>query len=745
MPLGGKESGLFRFPRVGEKVLVGTEEGTHYLMGYIPTYTNPETRDFQTAGMFQDNGQGEVFRYRQTGKKEGREGKDLYSEIGFYNRQTQWPTINSSYRGVPSEPPSRKDKDDAELSDKDYSALLVSSGYPKNEKETDAAHINRIMTPTVFPSIDQINIQSTGDLYTGANNHHRVKAKRFELLVNCNDTIHNKEELEKDELPLGDNPGDDSVLHAGDVHIRAGNRVVIKAAREITLQVGKNVLTISESGLDMISKIVNSNIANGFDATFSMAGKDGISLFGLDVDISSNKSFSIGDAFGGGISSNLGIVSIDGREIKAEVYDSTQFASTIAFVLINYIQNTKAGAEAIQGKSLSFEEVMDYGQQSIQILMSGYKLYNKITGLWKKYKNLMKAKADAAIEAAKQAEEAARKADDETLEAAKKADEKAEAAKKAADDEANATKVKADADLLDGKITPEEAEKIKADADAKAVKAKADADADAIKAKADADADAIKTKAEGTAVEEKIKAEEAAKLKKGEAEKEASRKKGEAEKEAAKKKGEAENEAAEKKKQANAEAEVAKKAADEEAENKKKLITEVEEAMKANLDESVADGSMSQEDADEVMKQMKDKSSKQIAQADADADDKKKQADANAADKKRQINEERDHKQDQADVDAAKAIDNADAEAENQKKQADVDAAKAIDNADAKAENQKKQADAKAENQKKQADVEAESKKKQADVDAAAKKAGGGTGASSSPGSTGSTGGTGNP
>ncbi|MDR2444514.1 MAG: phage baseplate assembly protein V [Spirochaetaceae bacterium] len=39
MPLGGTDSGLFRFPRVGEKVLVGTEEGRNYLMRYIPIYT----------------------------------------------------------------------------------------------------------------------------------------------------------------------------------------------------------------------------------------------------------------------------------------------------------------------------------------------------------------------------------------------------------------------------------------------------------------------------------------------------------------------------------------------------------------------------------------------------------------------------------------------------------------------------------------------------------------------------------
>ena len=38
MPIGGSESALFRYPKEGEKVLVGIEEdGNNYLMGYLPS------------------------------------------------------------------------------------------------------------------------------------------------------------------------------------------------------------------------------------------------------------------------------------------------------------------------------------------------------------------------------------------------------------------------------------------------------------------------------------------------------------------------------------------------------------------------------------------------------------------------------------------------------------------------------------------------------------------------------------
>jgi hypothetical protein len=92
MPLGGTESGLFRFPRVGEKVLVGIASNANYLMGYIPTYsegndqTDPKTQssqDFQTDGMFENDGKGEVFRYKNNGVNFS---NSSYSEIAFQSK-----------------------------------------------------------------------------------------------------------------------------------------------------------------------------------------------------------------------------------------------------------------------------------------------------------------------------------------------------------------------------------------------------------------------------------------------------------------------------------------------------------------------------------------------------------------------------------------------------------------------------------------------------------------------------------
>jgi hypothetical protein len=116
-------------------------------MGYIPTYTPKDkdskksTQDFQTDGMFQDDGQGEVFRYRQTGKVKPEDNQG-YSEIGFYHRAAKLPAAEA-----------------------DKGAYLEFDPYG-------------------CPKIDRLIIHSTGDIYESAVNYHSMKAKRFYLNVN---------------------------------------------------------------------------------------------------------------------------------------------------------------------------------------------------------------------------------------------------------------------------------------------------------------------------------------------------------------------------------------------------------------------------------------------------------------------------------------------------------------------------------------------------------------------------------
>jgi hypothetical protein len=300
LPIGGVESGLFRFPRVGDKVLVSVEDNAFcYLMGYLPNGKNnnfyPHAKD-DTGAEDQEEinrvlqKEASVFRYRKTG---GNPSRDAYSEIGFYKEPTQW-----------------KGPEDSE-----------------------------------FPELDRINIRSTGDIKSRAENHHEIAAKRFELLVDCPETDHGA-----GEAAFGDGPGDDTAFYAGDAHIRAKTRVVIKAGQEIRLQVGRSAIIISDDGITITSRKTRRNRVVSWDTVMSLSPRDGIALFGQKVSIGAAYNFSLRESGGGSLSSLGGVVRLSGKDILAQSYNKTAFQVNTAEVEKFYNSNLKAmgGTEKVK-------------------------------------------------------------------------------------------------------------------------------------------------------------------------------------------------------------------------------------------------------------------------------------------------------------------------------------------------------------------------------------------------------------
>jgi hypothetical protein len=293
-------------------------------MGYIPTYTPKDkdskksTQDFQTDGMFQDDGRGEVFRYEQTGKTEPDEddGSDRYSEIGFYHRKTQWETKDNAYCDVEEE----------------------------------------------FPRMDQLNIQSTGDIYTAAKNHHRVKAKRIEILSNLNGTDFSKD-LKGENRPFGDKGPDESRLFRGDIHIRAKNRIVIKAGTEIRLEVGRSTVLIDDYGVKISARKTHARVPNDGDATLSVLPLNGIQGTGQHINFASQYHFSISEKMGSGLSGIAGIMRLGGKDIKLSTTSSIQYitagigalAATIGQIgtMSRGMSNDDAGGDVLDNLTLA--------------------------------------------------------------------------------------------------------------------------------------------------------------------------------------------------------------------------------------------------------------------------------------------------------------------------------------------------------------------------------------------------------
>jgi hypothetical protein len=328
IPMGGPQSGLFRFPRIGEQVLICQDDAKgYYLIGFVPTDGDPfyrtrtakeleglkKTEEEQTLGykwsqrnplgmtasaaepgFLEDKGM--ALRYRREDNKnqtgEVTRGTGEFSEIGFYNKKSKWP-------------------------DKVVGADQIKEGLEEKD----------------FSRMDVLNIQSAGDIESRAENYHLVKARRIEFLSNTHE-ISEEERVKNcrngygswkgNSAPLADAPLDDPSLHGGEIHFRSGKRIIIKAVGEVRLQVGRTTLVVDDNGFSVVTRKVNSAVPLPNDTSFNMTPRDGISMFGEGVNIASARKFSLSDAWGAGVGSMAGMLDISGRQISQKTYDKAQ-------------------------------------------------------------------------------------------------------------------------------------------------------------------------------------------------------------------------------------------------------------------------------------------------------------------------------------------------------------------------------------------------------------------------------------
>ena len=404
LPIGGPQSGLYRFPRVGEKVLVDNVSGIYYLLGYVPsvsdssiipddtTYTDAEIRDIiakpqadrteeekkklaasKETKKLQDEGKGMVLRYQQTGK-EAPSSYERYSEIGFYQETAAF---------------------EDEVTKKEEKDTWPSKNYVKYGKEP-LEEESKLTKSYGYPLIDHIKIKSTGDISSDAQDRHLFSANRFEILADAPKIDHvTGKTIADEELPLGDLPGDEYKLENGDIQIRAAGSVVIKALKEIVLKVGRTTLSISDSGFSVVTKKINSNWDIGFDTSLNLDPRSGISMFGQTVDISSGHSLSLGDKYGGSLEISTGTISVTGKEVGLSTCNTVKYGLLLAFNAWDYGLNTALASYAIQGEDPADKEFQDkinaVNWLIKKIVQFFKKLYFMLPKFIKVYKN---AKAD---------------------------------------------------------------------------------------------------------------------------------------------------------------------------------------------------------------------------------------------------------------------------------------------------------------------------------------------------------------
>jgi hypothetical protein len=354
MPVGGK-MGLFRFPRIGEWVLIGQVGQTGYEDVDIngekhATHVTAPTGEWVLLSYFPQAEEGDDDKNTPFYPKRAKKTVDN-NKTGFFADQLNPATMKEflddngmairylaeDNQNKPAEAATGSaDKIQHTVNDGAWSEIGFynkKAKWPDSLKKFDETKAGNSLERSRFSRQDMINIKSTGDIESRADNYHLIKAKRFELLANTEELspeirAHNDRnawfEWEPEYAPLGDHPTDDPAIHNGDVHIRAGKRVVIKADSEIRLQVGRTVLVINDSGFSVTARKVNSNVDISQDTSLSLKARGGIDMFGENVNIASSRKFSIADAWGGSLGSMLGILNISGIQINQKIYERLQ-------------------------------------------------------------------------------------------------------------------------------------------------------------------------------------------------------------------------------------------------------------------------------------------------------------------------------------------------------------------------------------------------------------------------------------
>jgi hypothetical protein len=406
-PAGGPQSGFFRFPRVGEQVLICQTDrnGGYYLVGFVPSPGAPFYPQDAKKNEGIENGY-------NPGQRNPGNMDDFLDDKGMALRYKKDTNLNQ-----PQERP-RKPDGEYEYEDASKTANQKTQGkrdfseigfYNKKAKWPDAAKncdtTKERLPEDKFSRIDVLNIQSTGDIESRAENYHLLKAKRVEFLADADEVSpetradncrNDSSEWTGDNAPLVDAPLDDPAVLKGDMHFRAGKNIVIKAAGEVRFQVGRTTLVIDDKGFSALTRKVNSNVPLPNDTSFSMSSRDGISMFGENVTIASARKFSFSDIWGAGVASMVGTLDISGKQINHKTYDKVQPVFSILINSIKLVQNMALGSAALnhpEGVSSSVVddyvfEILNFSYEFAKTVYDCYQQFknfdDNVTGLWNK-------------------------------------------------------------------------------------------------------------------------------------------------------------------------------------------------------------------------------------------------------------------------------------------------------------------------------------------------------------------------
>lgn len=426
MPLGGQHNGMFRYPRIGERVLSVCHGNKYYLLAYLPSKEG-DCNDFEiSAGEVVEkvgdtyavvdvdenttlcNSEAEILRYRKRSGFRSKNGNDVNcSEIGFYREVSAFPSDRNDEELPLTECAATYEYLDAKDSNK-YKKVNFGPGEEpdssiKNDKKTKV---------TKYPLIDNLKIQSAGNISTTSQNANETNAQRIliqstflseENIKNADaifgedlkmmEDVKKKSEIvaeynyknekglggdkkakEKAEQSITDsmikiqarhnkmimpNRSSLSDLGKGDICLNADGNITLNARGTITLKVGANKIIIDKSGVKISTGKGLGILPGPFDGTLSVANDGNVSIGGKSFSANVEEAFAFSDAMGGGVSSSLGAVDVTGVEVglssltaSSHMYKTGNWLYSKAMELMANVTNQgRAGNVSGMGKA----------------------------------------------------------------------------------------------------------------------------------------------------------------------------------------------------------------------------------------------------------------------------------------------------------------------------------------------------------------------------------------------------------
>lgn len=372
-PVGGLGQGLFRMPRVGDRILVlgvptgkpaagSAQSATYYLLGYLPGDAMP----FTTSGELERKITSESemsekepppyqtalpeemmsLRFRTTGEKD--EKVDLVNKIGI--RRAKLPNNCSELAFYNTHVGGGKTEWDDKL---------------KKWKYDDFSDDKDPVTKDLFDKDRKVlaNLQSTGNIQLSANHNLEMNARNLmfkgigwgEKWVKSGD---------KWELP-------EAKVSFGDI-----NKFVVEAKGAIEFKVGKSSVVIGNDGITIKTASRFANVAGPIDASVKLNPLSGVAISGLNCRVNGFMGASIGDGVGAGASFGSGNASISGANICQRTTPSFDLLKRETFAAATL--GTEITSMFLKGKKHEESEkkaLMDIacGQTALDTILAGKK------------------------------------------------------------------------------------------------------------------------------------------------------------------------------------------------------------------------------------------------------------------------------------------------------------------------------------------------------------------------------------